>query len=196
MCVGVGAHSMLRRPRRRVDGPDGAVDRDETRRAPHSSCRAATVRVANVPAHAVPPVVRATSTGAIRGTDGRAQAAACSVGEGFTVRGRRSRDGLTRRFGRFLARLEPPTRLDAESIKEAVREARTKTETALKDLKVPNIEELRNLIEDIRAEQSEAKYHPDRRRLANVADFFTYTEEEGALRMRVRSETTRVNNFT
>jgi hypothetical protein len=86
--------------------------------------------------------------------------------------------------------------LDAESIKEAVREARTKTETALKDLKVPNIEELRNLIEDIRAEQSEAKYHPDRRRLANVADFFTYTEEEGALRMRVRSETTRVNNFT
>ena len=44
---------------------------------------------------------------------------------------------------------------------------------------MPKVEDLRNLIEDIRQEQSEAKYHPDKRRLESVADFFSYTEEEG-----------------
>lgn len=95
----------------------------------------------------------------------------------------RGNDGgrdIKRRFGRFLARIEPPSRLDTESIKEAVKDMRSKTESALKEIKVPNVEDLRNLIDDIRAEQSEAKYHPDRRRLSNVADFFAYTEEEGA----------------
>jgi hypothetical protein len=101
-------------------------------------------------------------------------------GGGFVLRGNDGGRDIKRRFGRFLARIEPPSRLDTESIKEAVKDMRSKTESALKEIKVPNVEDLRNLIDDIRAEQSEAKYHPDRRRLSNVADFFAYTEEEGA----------------
>jgi len=101
---------------------------------------------------------------------------------GFVVRGNDGVRDVKRRFGRFLARIEPPSRLDTESIKEAVKDMRSKTESALKEIKVPKVEDLRNLIDDIRAEQSEAKYHPDRRRLSNVADFFAYTEEEGARR--------------
>lgn len=103
-------------------------------------------------------------------------------GGGFVVRGNDGARDVKRRIGRFLARMEPPSRLDAESIKEAVKDMRSKTESALKEIKVPKVEDLRNLIDDIRAEQSEAKYHPDRRRLSNVADFFAYTEEEGARR--------------
>lgn len=101
-------------------------------------------------------------------------------GGGFVVRGNDGGRDIKRRFGRFLARIEPPSRLDTESIREAVKDMRSKTESALKEIKVPKVEDFRNLIDDIRAEQSEAKYHPDRRRLSNVADFFTYTEEEGA----------------
>ena len=39
--------------------------------------------------------------------------------------------------------------------------------------------DLKKVFDDLRTQQ----YHPDRRRLSSVADFFRYTEEEGARRV-------------
>lgn len=94
--------------------------------------------------------------------------------DGFTLRGEDAR----KRVGRFLAKLDA-TKIDSASIKEQLERARERTSAVLKDIKVPKVEDLKNLIDDIREEQTLAQYHPDRKRLSSVADFFSYTEEEG-----------------
>jgi predicted protein tyrosine phosphatase len=83
------------------------------------------------------------------------------------------------------------TKMDAEALREKIVAVREKTQEAMKKIEVPKVEDLKMLIEDIRQEQTEAKYHPDRRRLESVADFFAYTEEEGARTARARNEDTR-----
>lgn len=83
---------------------------------------------------------------------------------------------------KFLAKLDAGGKIDADALMEKLAGVRERTQEMVRDLKVPKVEDLKALIEDIRAEQSEAKYHPDKRRLDAVADFFAYTEEEGALR--------------
>jgi len=169
-----GSDGMLRRPRRRCDGVTTTTTTtttmgEETTGASSSTSSLAVGRV---------PKTALTRRSAKK--EGWGEDELRGGGGGFVLRGNDGGRDIKRRFGRFLARIEPPSRLDTESIKEAVKDMRSKTESALKEIKVPNVEDLRNLIDDIRAEQSEAKYHPDRRRLSNVADFFAYTEEEGA----------------
>jgi len=168
-----GSDGMLRRPRRRCDGVTTTTTTmgEETTGA-SSSSSSSSLAVGRVPKTAL------TRRSAKK--EGWGEDELRGGGGGFVLRGNDGGRDIKRRFGRFLARIEPPSRLDTESIKEAVKDMRSKTESALKEIKVPNVEDLRNLIDDIRAEQSEAKYHPDRRRLSNVADFFAYTEEEGA----------------
>ena len=105
--------------------------------------------------------------------------------DGFTLRRRRRRrrrdvEDVRTRVGKFLAKLDA-TKIDSASIKEQLERARARTSAVLKDIKVPKVEDLKNLIEDIREEQTLAQYHPDRKRLSSVADFFSYTEEEGTL---------------
>jgi len=104
---------------------------------------------------------------------------------GFTLRRSveaqgRGMERAKRRIGKFLARLDG-TKLDGANIKEQLERAKARTSAVLKDIKVPKVEDLKNLIDDIREEQTLAQYHPDRKRLSSVADFFIYTEEEGTL---------------
>jgi len=167
-----GSDGMLRRPRRRCDGVTTTTTTMGEETTGASSSSSSSLAVGRVP--------RTALTRRSAKKEGWGEDELRGGGGGFVLRGNDGRRDIKRRFGRFLARIEPPSRLDTESIKEAVKDMRSKTESALKEIKVPNVEDLRNLIDDIRAEQSEAKYHPDRRRLSNVADFFAYTEEEGA----------------
>ena len=167
-----GSDGMLRRPRRRCDGVTTTTTTMGEETTGASSSSSSSLAVGRVPKTAL------TRRSAKK--EGWGEDELRGGGGGFVLRGNDGGRDIKRRFGRFLARIEPPSRLDTESIKEAVKDMRSKTESALKEIKVPNVEDLRNLIDDIRAEQSEAKYHPDRRRLSNVADFFAYTEEEGA----------------
>ena len=114
---------------------------------------------------------------------------------GWTANGRRARreranDGTRTRYRGFLAKMES-TKMDAEALRERLVAVREKTQEAMKKIEVPKVEDLRMLIEDIRQEQTEAKYHPDRRRLESVADFFAYTEEEGESRNRSESKRAR-----
>jgi len=167
-----GSDGMLRRPRRRCDGVTTTTTTMGEETTGASSSSSSSLAVGRVP--------RTALTRRSAKKEGWGEDELRGGGGGFVLRGNDGGRDIKRRFGRFLARIEPPSRLDTESIKEAVKDMRSKTESALKEIKVPNVEDLRNLIDDIRAEQSEAKYHPDRRRLSNVADFFAYTEEEGA----------------
>jgi len=167
-----GSDGMLRRPRRRCDGVTTTTTTMGEETTGASSSTSSSLAVGRVP--------RTALTRRSAKKEGWGEDELRGGGGGFVLRGNDGGRDIKRRFGRFLARIEPPSRLDTESIKEAVKDMRSKTESALKEIKVPNVEDLRNLIDDIRAEQSEAKYHPDRRRLSNVADFFAYTEEEGA----------------
>ena len=141
---------MLRRPRRR--GRSSAREGDEEE-----------IRLRETPARVVTTAKR---------------------GSGTTDSGTRASDRSWRFLGRapaFLAKLDAGRgKLDGEALKERLDRVRGKTREMVRDLKVPNVEDLKALIEDIRQEQTEAKYHPDKRRLDAVADFFAYTEEEGA----------------
>ena len=142
---------MLRRPRRRVRETTTSGDGDGDARVGVRVARASEADVARAEARA------------------RARARAGTT----TTRGRR-----TKKMGAFLAKVES-SKMDADALRERLTQARDQAQEALKEIKVPKVEDLRNLIEDIRQEQSEAKYHPDKRRLESVADFFSYTEEEG-----------------
>ena len=110
----------------------------------------------------------------------RGDGADAARGEEARATGARERanDGTRTRYRGFLAKMES-TKNDAEALRERLVAVREKTQEAMKKIEVPKVEDLRMLIEDIRQEQSEAKDHPDRRRLEGVADFFAYTEEEG-----------------
>ena len=147
---------MLRRPKLRAPPPDEDGGKSE-------------VKMARVSAAVIADVVTRTDgegEGGWRWGGGRER--------GFTVRGEDAR----KRVGRFLAKLDA-TKIDSASIKEQLERARERTSAVLKDIKVPKVEDLKNLIDDIREEQTLAQYHPDRKRLSSVADFFSYTEEEG-----------------
>ncbi len=147
---------MLRRPKLRAPPPDEDGGKSE-------------VKMARVSAAVIADVVTRTDgegEGGWRRGSGRER--------GFTVRGEDAR----KRVGRFLAKLDA-TKIDSASIKEQLERARERTSAVLKDIKVPKVEDLKNLIDDIREEQTLAQYHPDRKRLSSVADFFSYTEEEG-----------------
>ena len=139
---------------------------------------------------------RAKTTKNPRARDGRGRYAATRGGatrDGRrTATGGRERanDGTRTRYRGFLAKMES-TKMDAEALREKLVAVREKTQEAMKKIEVPKVEDLRMLIEDIRQEQTEAKYHPDRRRLESVADFFAYTEEEGDSRNRIESKRAR-----
>ena len=144
---------MLRRPRRRVRETTTSGDGDGDARVGVRVARASEADVARAEA--------------------RARARARARAGTTTTRGRR-----TKKMGAFLAKVES-SKMDADALRERLTQARDQAQEALKEIKVPKVEDLRNLLEDIRQEQSEAKYHPDKRRLESVADFFSYTEEEG-----------------
>ena len=121
-----------------------------------------------------------------------AERVAMRLSKSSPVRGRgRSFGDVVRaalRPPRFLAKLDGGGKIDPDALMEKLAGVKERTQEMVRDLKVPKVEDLKALIEDIRAEQSEAKYHPDKRRLDAVAEFFAYTEEEGALRRRATGE--------
>jgi hypothetical protein len=185
---GEARRAMLRRPRRKARARATRRDEDDDLDLDLDLDRGA-VRVRPAPRASEDDEesARARRAWTLRGDEG----GATRDGRRTATGGReRANDGTRTRYRGFLAKMES-TKMDAEALREKLVAVREKTQEAMKKIEVPKVEDLRMLIEDIRQEQTEAKYHPDRRRLESVADFFAYTEEEGDSRNRIESKRAR-----
>ena len=91
---------------------------------------------------------------------------------------KKKRDRRANIFSRvnFLAVIDP-TKLNEQlrQIQEKIPKQFVDKETG--KFKLPDF---KAALEELREERQHMEYHPDRKRLSSVADFFKYTEEEGA----------------
>lgn len=80
------------------------------------------------------------------------------------------------KFSGFLAVIDP-TKLNEQlrQFQEKIPKQFVDKETG--KFKLPDF---KAALEELREERQHMEYHPDRKRLSSVADFFKYTEEEGA----------------
>jgi len=80
------------------------------------------------------------------------------------------------KFSGFLAVIDP-TKLNEQlrQFQEKIPKQFVDKETG--KFKMPDF---KAALEELREERQHMEYHPDRKRLSSVADFFKYTEEEGA----------------
>jgi len=93
-----------------------------------------------------------------------------------TKKNKKNSSPMVVKFSGFLAVIDP-TKLNEQlrQFQEKIPKQFVDKETG--KFKLPDF---KAALEELREERQHMEYHPDRKRLSSVADFFKYTEEEGA----------------
>jgi len=93
-----------------------------------------------------------------------------------TKKNKKNSSPMVVKFSGFLAVIDP-TKLN-----EQLRQFQEKIPKQFVDKETGKVKlpDFKAALEELREERQHMEYHPDRKRLSSVADFFKYTEEEGA----------------
>ena len=93
-----------------------------------------------------------------------------------TKKNKKNSSPMVVKFSGFLAVIDPTI------LNEQLRQFQEKIPKQFVDKETGKFKlpDFKAALEELREERQHMEYHPDRKRLSSVADFFKYTEEEGA----------------